>query len=178
MQIVTLELLSQHCRTDGDDNELLAIYGNAAESAVMRAANRNFYLTTASMDAAVAGIEETLAEAYRKYDLAIEATKGIQSWSRRGAAIDRAETILRRVTLSQDMILHGLVLDLPPNWQTESLATLSGAGFDVVAAILLTAGHLYRNRENVVAGQGSAAVQVPQTAASLIEPLRWIGPSE
>lgn len=178
MYLVTLALLQQHCRTDGDDDELLSLYGNAAESAVMRAANRNFYLTAADMDVAVAGIEDALAVAYAKYDAAIAATKGITDPARRGAAVSRANTILGRATLSQDMILHGLVLDLPVGWQDDpdGLASLNGSGFDVVAAVLLTAAHLYRNRENVVAGQGSAAVQVPQTAADLIAPLRWIGP--
>lgn len=177
MRLVTIELLRQHCLTDGDDDEMLAIYGNAAESAVQREANRNFYLSADDMDVAVSGIEDAMAVAYSRYDAAILAAARLADPRRRVAATNRAETILGQATLAQEMIVHGLVLDLPLGWpETVNLAQLSGPCFDVVAAVLLTAGHFYRNRENVISGQGAAAVQVPQTAENLISKLRWIGP--
>lgn len=44
------------------------------------------------------------------------------------------------------------------------------------AAILLTAGHLYRNRQDVIAGAGSAAaVQLPNGARRILEPYLWVG---
>lgn len=40
------------------------------------------------------------------------------------------------------------------------------------AAILLTLGHLYRNREDVVAGQSAGAVALPLGARALLQPKR------
>jgi len=40
------------------------------------------------------------------------------------------------------------------------------------AAVLLIAGHLYRNREQVQTGQGANAVEIPMGAHSLLWPYR------
>lgn len=176
MKLVTLEQLQLHCRTDGDDDELLTICGNSAEAAVLRLVNRNLYLTTADMDVAVAGIEAAMTAAYATYDAAVTSATAITNPARRSVALDRAETNLASATLSQDRILHGLVIATPTD-AGEGFNSLSGSPADLIHAVLLIAGHLYRNREEVVSGQGSAAVQVPFAAQVICDGYRWIGPN-
>jgi predicted HD phosphohydrolase len=42
----------------------------------------------------------------------------------------------------------------------------------IKAAVLLIAGHLYRNREDVISGQTAAAVQLPLGSRALLQPYR------
>ncbi len=67
-----------------------------------------------------------------------------------------------------------------PDADTMAAAVLAGTAGDdpmvvndaIKAAILLTLGHLWRNREDVVAGATAAAVQLPLGARTLLFPHR------
>ncbi|OZI23614.1 hypothetical protein CAL26_09235 [Bordetella genomosp. 9] len=46
----------------------------------------------------------------------------------------------------------------------------------VKAAILLILGHLYRNREDVLAEQSATAIELPMGSRALLQPFRiWVG---
>lgn len=103
MGLVALEIARKHCRTDGDDDDLLGIYLTGAEQAASDFMNRRIYATQQDLD-----------------DAADEA---------------------------------GIVIN--------------GA---IVSAILLSCGHLYANREDVVAGV--SVTQLPSGVRELLRPHR------
>ena len=45
----------------------------------------------------------------------------------------------------------------------------------ITAAMLMTLGHLYKNRQEVIAGQQSSATWVPAGAQRMLQPYLWIG---
>lgn len=53
MELVTIEQARTHCRTDMHDDELLQLYGDAAEGAAQQFLNRRVFPDAATMDAAV-----------------------------------------------------------------------------------------------------------------------------
>lgn len=83
-----------------------------------------------------------------------------------GAAEQAAIDFLNRQVYADTDVMAAAVLD-------------GSAGDDpmvvndaIKAAILLILGHLWRNREDVVTGQGAAAVQLPLGARTLLFPHR------
>lgn len=53
MQLITLEQARAHCRVDGTaDDDMLTLYGDAAEEAARQLLNRNIYPDQASLEAA------------------------------------------------------------------------------------------------------------------------------
>ena len=59
MKIVTIGQVREHVKADGDDDELLTAYANAAEAACERLANRAIFATTGEL--ATAKAAEALA---------------------------------------------------------------------------------------------------------------------
>jgi hypothetical protein len=108
MSLVTLAQAQGHCRADADDD--LSLYLGAAEQAAIDYLNRQVYLTSDDLAAAVLA----------------------------GTAGD------------DPMVVNDAIK----------------------AAILLTCGHLYRNREDVLTGASVVAVQLPIGARSLLQPHR------
>ena len=53
MRLVTIEQARQHCRVDSDDDQMLTLYGGAAEDAAQEFLNRRAYLGVAALGAAV-----------------------------------------------------------------------------------------------------------------------------
>jgi hypothetical protein len=170
MKLITLDQAREHVKADGDDDELLTLYCNAAEAACAKLANRNLYKSTADLTAAVASISGTVLAAYTAYDAAVELANAEADIRIRAYSLGAASVALQDALDRQDAILHGLALDAAVD------AAGAPVGDDILAAILLTVGHLYRNRENVATGQSAAAVEVPLTAQHIMGQHRWIGP--
>ena len=170
MKLITLDQAREHVKADGDDDELLTLYCNAAESACARLANRNLYKTTADLTAAVALISDKMLAAYTAYDVAVAAANAQSDPRMKAHGISAAATALWEVTNAQDAVAHGLALDAA----TDEDGT--PVGDDILLAILMTVGHAYRNRENVASGSNAAAVEVPMTAQHIMQMNRWIGP--
>ena len=170
MKLITLDEARDHCKAEGDDDELLTVYCNAAEAACARLANRNLFATTADLNAAVATIGTRMAAAYTSYDAAILNADGQDD--------DRVTTMLKAAAQSQlndattacERDLHGLALDAAPD-----AAGLPGNDA-IKAAILMTVAHYYATRPAVITGQGASAIEVPQGTADIMANYRWIGP--
>ena len=71
MNLITLDEARDHCKAEGDDDDLLVVYCNAAESLCARLANRSLFVNTAALNAAVATVGTRMAAAYTAYDAAI-----------------------------------------------------------------------------------------------------------
>jgi hypothetical protein len=163
MKLITIEQARDHVRSDGDDDTLLTTYCNAAEAACARLANRSLFATTADLTTAVVAIPDMMVQAYAAYDAAVIDADAQDDDRIKGMKLGLAQVALDRATLRADADMHGLALDMPDC-------------DDILSAILLTVGHLYRNRENVVSGQGAAAVELPMSAQNIMNNHRWIGP--
>lgn len=53
MRLVSIEKARQHCRVDSDDDQLLDLYGGAAEEAVQNFLNRQVFVDADELAAAV-----------------------------------------------------------------------------------------------------------------------------
>lgn len=159
MKLITIAQARDHCKADGaDDDAMLTVYADAAEAICARLANRSLFATQAELDAAVAGVAATMATAYANYDAAVEVANGQDDTRIQTMQLAQAQWALDKATVDAEAIIHGIVADA-----------------DVIDAVLLTTGHLYRNRENVATGTGAAAVEVPMTAQNIMANRRWIG---
>ncbi len=157
MQFVTIEEVRQHCKADSGDDAMLTIYGEGAEAAAVAFLNRNVYVDNAALVAALAAVDMT--SIHSAYEDAIEAADALDSDLDKQFAIDAAGIALRSAQVDASFVLEGMVITK-----------------NIKSAILLIVGHLYRNRETVVAGQSASAVEVPMSAQWLMSPYRKIGP--
>lgn len=108
MRLVTIEEARQHCRVDSDDDQMLTLYGRAAEDAAQEFLNRRVYKD-----------EDALAVA-----------------------------VLAGTAGCDPIVVNDAIR----------------------AAVLLTLGHLYANRENVIVG--SAVSEMKEGTRSLLWPYR------
>lgn len=108
MRLVTIEEARQHCRVDSDDDQMLTLYGGAAEDAAQEFLNRRVYKDEDDLAAAV-----------------LAGTAGCDP-----------------------IVVNDAIR----------------------AAVLLTLGHLYANRENVIVG--SAVSEMKEGTRSLLWPYR------
>ena len=173
MKLISIELLREHVKSDGDDDAVLIVYGNAAESACARYANRNLYATSDELATAIAGVPGMMTAAYADYDADVVVANGQDDDRIKTMMLVQAQAKLNAASRKADMIIHGLAVDATIDLTAEDDDTNNAS--DVIAAVLLTAGHLYRNREDVITGQGAAAVKLPVGAELLMQPHRWIG---
>lgn len=163
MQLITIQQARDHCKADGDDDDMLRLYADAAEAECARLANRALYATTAALNAAVAGVPAKMTAAYAAYDAAIAVATASDD-DRVGCMLAaQAQSALNATTVECEAILHGLALDVPENK-------------NIIAAVLLCLGHYYATRPAVITGQGAAAVEVPRGTADIMQLHRWVGP--
>lgn len=153
MRFFTLEQAKLHCRVDNDDeDQLLEIYASAAERMCEQKIKRKIFMDVEEMQTALvssgAALRSTLAE--YDADMAILAVDG-----------DRVLRINRVSRLNSDlaeiyMVEHGIVIN-----------------DSIRAAAALMLGHLYRNREQNVTGQGEVAQPLVTGFDEILNPYVW-----
>lgn len=149
MNIITIEQAREHCKTDAVDDEMLTIYANAAEAACAQLANRALFVDQAALEAAVAAVSPTMTAAFAAHKTALDAAASLDEFNREWAE-DEANQTLMAARVRASHIIAGKVAD-----------------DDIIAAILLTTGHFYRNREE----NGTTKFdEVPMGAARI---MRW-----
>lgn len=149
MRFVTLTTLRDHCRADTEDDALLTIYGDAAERSVEMLANRYLYVDAATHNTEVDLLPAKVAAARDAYKADMDAAAAIADDVERDFAKSMALDALNRVLIDAQKVRDGLVI-------TE----------DMKAAILLIAGSLYRNREEVATGV--SVTQIPVGAHAIM----------
>lgn len=159
MNLITLAQARAHCRADAADDAELTLCVNAAEKACAHMANRNLYATQGDLTAALGTISASMVAANAAYAAAVLAADAMSIAADRLVAKGIAESNLRAATAANSAILSGMV-----------------ATDDVIAAVLLTTAHFYRNREEVMTGSGAAAVQLPMGAQAIMQMNRVLGP--
>jgi hypothetical protein len=170
MKLITIDQARAHVRSDGDDDEFLTTLCNAAEAACASLANRDLFATTTELNTAKAGVAASMRAAYTAYDSALVSASAEADARVKDYLNDIAKRNLNAATLAADRIVNGLAIDAATG------PSGAPAKDDIISAVLMTVAHFYRNRENVVTGQGAAAVEIPMSAQNIMMQHRWIGP--
>lgn len=131
MTLVTIEQLRFQVRADADEgDELISLFGEAAEAACQALCNRYLYVDAAALQAARDALPAAMAAASAAYETAMDAAASIDDDRERDTAEQIAKKDLQDAEVAQAYTLHGLVVTP-----------------DLIAAILLTATDFYNNRE-------------------------------
>lgn len=115
--------------------------------------NRNVYETKDALDEAIAGAPAALAAATDAYSAAMTSATAMADETQRAVAEFGAEEAYTQAKLAARRTHLGMVVN------------------DTIrAAILLTIGHLWENREDTITG--ASAMPLPGGAAALLRPYR------
>lgn len=153
MALLTPEECIIHCRAEPEDGPLLESLLASAESSVAGFLNRSIFSTEDELKAALDALPDAAGAAQDAYESAVARSELIGSKAAREMAIAVARERLAEANLQFDRVLHGMV-----------------ATPRVKAAVRLTLGSLYANREQVIVG--ATAVELPQGVPELLRPDR------
>jgi len=155
MSLLTIDEARAQCRVEADyPAEQLQPYIDGAEDDAAGYLNRAIFADQATLDAARDAVPAALGAAQDAYDAAVIAAAAINNDAEAQATLDVADARLADAKQSAARTVNGIVVD---------------AG--IKSAVRLTLGHLFANREAVVAGQ---AMELPLGAQSLLRPKRRV----
>ena len=157
--LVTLDEARSHCKSDPADDAALQRALDAAEKTVQNRCGRFFYADQTALDTAVAGVAAAQVAANALYTTEMAAAAALGTVEDVADAEAAAANKLRVTKLRLSYIADGEVVS-----------------DEVISAILLVCGHLYRNREEVLTGQNAAAIALPMGVDALLASHRVVGP--
>lgn len=156
MSAISIDLAIEYLRAEDDDRELIQGLLEAAEEAACNFMARHLYADASAKAAGRADAIYLQSQARFTYSAAIAAAGLIYEEDDRLSAVEIAEYDLKHAITQSEAMSLGIVLTPV-----------------IQAACLLILGHLYTNREDVVAGAGTmTAVALPQGSRSLLAPYR------
>ena len=154
MSFVTLAEAKIHLRVDGtDEDALIGLYINAAEQAAVKALDRGVYADGTALQTAMTAAPAALTAATAAYTAAVAAAEAVTDTTEQTAALQVAEAAYMRAQVAYRQVFDGIVVN-----------------DQIKAAVLLTVGHLYANREDVVVGASVSAL--PNGADHLLQPYK------
>ena len=154
MSFVSLAEAKGHLRVDGtDEDAMIGIYINAAELAAVKAMDRGVYADNTALQVAMDAAPAALSAATAAKEAAVAAAEAMNEANEQAAALKVAETAYMRALVAYRQVFDGILVD-----------------DQIKAAVLLTVGHLYANREDVVVG--ASAVVLPHGADCLLQPYK------
>ena len=154
MSFVPLAEAKIHLRVDGtDEDAMIGLYINAAEQAAVKAMDRGVYADGTALQTAMTAAPAALTAATVAKEAAVAAAEAITDSTEKSAALQVAETAYMRALVAYRQAFDGIVVN-----------------DQIKAAVLLTVGHLYANREDVVVGASVSAL--PNGADHLLQPFK------
>ena len=154
MTFVTLPEAKLHLRVDSiDEDALIGLYINAAEQSAVSLLDRGVYADGTALGVAKAAAPAELAAATATYTAAIAAAQALTDATEQAAATQAAEYAYLRAQVAYRQAMDGVVVN-----------------DQIKAAVLLTVGSLYAQREDVVVGASVAAL--PNGADYLLQPFK------
>ena len=156
MAVITLDQARAHLREASDyPEEQIAPYMAGAEDAASQYLNRAIYDDATALNEALAALPAALSVARVAYEAAVEAAQAIENLADRADALAVATATFANARADTGRTLNGIVVN--PS---------------IVTAVLLTLGHLFANREDVVVGL--TATDLPLGARALLRPYRRV----
>lgn len=156
MSFVQLSEAKLHLRVDGtDEDALIDLYITAAEQSAMSLLDRGVYAGGTALGAARAAAPAELAAATATYTAAIAAAQALADTTEQAAATQAAEYAYLRAQVAYRQAMDGMVVNEA-----------------IKAAVLMIVGHLFVNREDVVAVAGVSVAQLPNGAEWLLAPYK------
>jgi hypothetical protein len=156
MSAISIDVAIEHLRAEDDDREFIQGLLDAAEEAACNFMARRLYADAPAMVAGRAAAIELRAQARISYSEAMVLAGLIHDEGDRLSTEELAGCHLKDVITQADALSLGIVLTPV-----------------IQAACLLILGHLYTNREDVVAGAGTmTAIALPQGSKFLLAPYR------
>ena len=154
MSFVQLAEAKTHLRVDGpDEDALIGLYINAAEQAAVKAMDRGVYADGTALQTAMTAAPAALTAATVAKEAAVAAAEAMTDSTEKVAALQVAETAYMRALVAYRQAFDGIVVN-----------------DQIKAAVLLTVGSLYAQREDVVVGASVAAL--PNGADYLLQPFK------
>ncbi len=154
MTFVTLPEAKLHLRVDSiDEDALIGLYINAAEQSAVSLLDRGVYADGTALGVAKAAAPAELAAATATYTAAIAAAQALTDATEQAAATQAAEYAYLRAQVAYRQAMDGVVVN-----------------DQIKAAVLLTVGSLYAQREDVVVGASVATL--PNGADYLLQPFK------
>mgnify|MGYP001216072013 CR=1 FL=1 len=136
MALITIDEALAHCRLEPDyPAEQILPYIHAAESSVIAHLNRWVFEDQAALDAAQASISVKVGSAYDDYEASLKAATLMKNAGQREIMIQLAESKYLEARISAYRVINGIVIN-----------------GSIYAAMLLTLGNLFQNRESDVVG--------------------------
>jgi hypothetical protein len=156
MPVITLDQARAHLRVDADYPQgQIETYIAGAQDHASQYLNRSIFDTADAMSAAITALPAALAAARVAYEAGVAAAKEIENAGDRCDALEIARAQLEASRAGTARTLNGIVVN--PS---------------IVSAVLLLLGHLFENREDVVAGVSVA--ELPLGARALLRPYRRV----
>lgn len=154
MSFVQLAEAKLHLRVDGaDEDALIGVYIAAAEQSAVSLLDRGVYADGTALGVAKAAAPGELDTAIAACKSAIAAAEALADETAKAASIQTAGNGLLRAKVAHRQAMDGMVVNEA-----------------IKAAVLLTVGSLYAQREDVVVGVSVA--QLPNGAEWLLAPYR------
>ncbi len=154
MSFVSLAEAKLHLRVDGtDEDALIGLYINAAEQAAIKAMDRGVYADNTALQTAMTAAPAALTTATAAKEAAVAAAEALTDADEKAAALQAAENAYMGALVAYRQVFDGIVVN-----------------DQIKAAVLLTVGHLYANREDVVVGASVSAL--PNGADHLLRPYK------
>ncbi|WP_273861927.1 head-tail connector protein [Pseudomonas sp. LA5] len=153
MPVIDIDVAMQHLRAEDEDRVLVEAQLGAAEEQASQYMQRRFYADQAALDAALATVPAAILYTRDRYESALAAIDPLGQVDDRQSARDRARQAFADARAAVEMVAQGIVIN------------------DAIqAACLLSLGHLYANREDVVTGTITA--ELPMGSRWLLGPYR------
>lgn len=156
MALLTIEQCRTQCRIDGvyADADLESLLASSVDAATAYL-NRSVYEDQVAMDAALTALPNEAATAQANYDAAVIVAEAETDSAKAAAMMSIARMNLSASQRAAVWAVNGIV-----------------ANPSITAAVRLTLGHLYANRESVVLG--AQVSELPLGVTSLLRPYRRV----
>lgn len=156
MSVISIGLAMKHLRAESEDVEDVQSKLDSAETAAQKFLQRRFYADAAALAEAITEVPAARRAARTAYGLAVTAAEAVENWDDRCAALADAEFVLSEALRDCTAVARGMVINK-----------------SIVAACLLTLGHLWMSREDSVTGiNTSSVIELPHGSRSLLQPDR------
>lgn len=153
MPVIDIDVAMQHLRAEDEDRVLVEAQLGAAEEQASQYMQRRFYADQAALDAALADVPAAITTTRARYEEAVASIELIPLLEDRYGSRERAARAFADARAAVEMVARGIVIN------------------DAIrAACLLSLGHLYANREDVVTGTITA--ELPMGSRWLLNPYR------